>query len=84
MDVSSNGDRLKSAAHPVPTSTSVPLQTCPAPKISVVMPMYKESLPVLSRTVDSILQQTFKELELVVVVDNPDYQEAVEFLRACS
>jgi glycosyltransferase involved in cell wall biosynthesis len=84
MDVSSNWDRLKSAAHPVPTSTGVPPETCPAPRISVVMPMYKESLPVLSRTVDSILQQTFKELELVVVVDNPDYQEAVEFLRACS
>lgn len=52
------------------------------PEISVVMPMYKEPLQVLTRTVDSILSQTFHDLELIVVVDNPEYEDAIALLEA--
>jgi glycosyltransferase involved in cell wall biosynthesis len=53
----------------------------PAPVITVVMPAYRETPPILSRAIDSILTQTFRDLELVVVLDNPDNHEAIALLR---
>ena len=52
------------------------------PCISVVMPTYGEPLDVLRRTVDSVLAQTFSDLELVIVVDNPDRRDAIEMLQS--
>ena len=56
--------------------------TAGRPLISVVMPCYRESLEVLGRTVDSILGQTYEELELVVVVDDPSQTETIKMLRS--
>ncbi len=54
------------------------------PLISVIMPCYKESLPVLKEAVFSILKQTYRNLELIVIVDNPSASENIKFLHdAC-
>lgn len=42
------------------------------PTVSVVMPTYREQSEVLLRAVDSILMQTLTDLELIVVLDDPD------------
>jgi glycosyltransferase involved in cell wall biosynthesis len=67
--------RSAASSAPHPTAT---------PAISVVMPVYKEPLSVLSRSIESVLKQTFSDLELVLVLDNPHYHQAIEFLRAWS
>ncbi|WP_414828124.1 glycosyltransferase [Alteromonas sp. H39] len=47
------------------------------PEISVVMACYNEPVAWLTEAIHSILNQTFKELELLVVVDNPNHQDAI-------
>lgn len=51
------------------------------PKVSVVMACYKESVDWLELAVDSILDQTFSSLELIVVVDNPEHSSAIDLLE---
>lgn len=41
-------------------------------KISVVMSTYNESIPVLKEAIDSILNQTYRDFEFIIVLDNPD------------
>lgn len=50
--------------------------------ISVLMSTYKEPLPWIQAAVDSILNQTFRDIELVVVVDNPENTQLIELLEA--
>ena len=52
-----------------------------SPIISVVMPVYKEPVSLLKRSTDSILNQTFKNLELIVVLDDPKNSEAIQLLK---
>lgn len=49
--------------------------------ISVVMSVYKESIEWLGCSMDSILNQTFKDYEFIIVVDNPSNQEAINFIN---
>jgi glycosyltransferase EpsE len=42
------------------------------PLVSVVLPCYREPLPILRRAIDSILNQTHPNLEIVLVVDDPE------------
>lgn len=53
-----------------------------SPSISVVMPTYRESTQILSRTVDSVLNQTFQDLELVVIVDDPTREDSIALFDA--
>jgi glycosyltransferase involved in cell wall biosynthesis len=52
------------------------------PAISVVMPVYNESLRVLQRTFDSLQAQSLKDFEIVVILDNPARQDVKEFLAS--
>lgn len=49
--------------------------------VSVVMPCYREPLAVLDRAIDSILDQTYRNLELVLVVDAPHRLEVIACLE---
>jgi glycosyltransferase involved in cell wall biosynthesis len=42
------------------------------PLVSIVLPCYREPIPILQRALDSVLAQTYSNLEIVVVVDDPD------------
>lgn len=42
------------------------------PKISVIMSAYNESLDELNRSIDSIINQTYQNIEFIIVSDNPE------------
>lgn len=42
--------------------------------ISVIMSVYREKCDWISQSVNSILDQTYSDLELIIIVDNPDLQ----------
>jgi glycosyltransferase involved in cell wall biosynthesis len=46
------------------------------------MPVYNEPIPVLQRTIDSLVAQTFRDFELVAVVDNPAREDVRAFLAS--
>lgn len=50
-------------------------------RVSVVMSCYKEPLHWIRLAVQSILEQTFKDLEFIIVCDNPDSDECPVFIR---
>lgn len=54
------------------------------PLVSVIMPCYKESLPIIKEAVFSILNQSYRRIEFIVVVDNPEAVGTIEFLREIS
>lgn len=45
------------------------------PKISVIMSVYKEPIEWIKQSVDSILNQTFKDFEFIIVNDKPERSE---------
>lgn len=51
------------------------------PKISVVMSLCKESTFILKRSIDSILNQTFKDFEFIIIVDNPENKDAISLIQ---
>ncbi|MGL4325943.1 MAG: glycosyltransferase family 2 protein, partial [Tannerellaceae bacterium] len=52
-----------------------------SPCISVVMPMYNPNITYLKECVDSILSQTFKDFELIIVDDGSTDLSGVEFIQ---
>ena len=42
------------------------------PKISVIMSAYNESFDELNKSIDSILNQTYQNIEFIIVSDNPE------------
>lgn len=53
-----------------------------SPCISVVMPMYNPNITYLKECVDSIISQTFKDFELIIVDDGSTDLSGVEFIHA--
>ena len=51
------------------------------PKISVLMSVYKEPIEWLQESIDSILNQTFKDFEFIIILDNPNYNEAIQVVK---
>ena len=51
-------------------------------KVSVIMCAYNETAEELKQAIQSILQQTFREFELLIVLDNPENQELWKILSA--
>lgn len=45
------------------------------------MSIYNETISEIRSSVDSILKQTFKDFEFLIVIDNPDYVEAQKLLK---
>lgn len=49
--------------------------------VSVLMSVYSEPVPMLKEAIDSILNQTFQNLEFLVYLDNPDNDEIWNLLK---
>lgn len=52
------------------------------PLISVIIPTYKRRYLVLERAIKSVIAQTFKNIEIIIVDDSPDdysYREEIKF-----
>lgn len=49
--------------------------------ISVLMSVYKEPTEWLRESIDSILNQTFKDFEFIIICDNPSYEAGIELLH---
>lgn len=52
-----------------------------SPQISVVMSVYHEPIDWLALSVDSILNQSFSDFEFIIIIDDPDNQEAINFVK---
>lgn len=51
------------------------------PMISVIMSIYKEPIEWIKKSIDSILLQSFRDFEFIIVVDNPFYAELCVLLK---
>lgn len=51
------------------------------PDITVIMPIYKESLKQIKEAVTSIIQQTYKNFTFIIIVDNPDNVEGKRYIQ---
>lgn len=51
------------------------------PKVSVVMSVYNESFELIKNAIDSILNQTFKELEYIIIIDNPERTDLIQSIK---
>lgn len=50
--------------------------------VTVLLPIYKEPLDLIKRSLDSILGQTYKFFKLLIVFDGRDNKAAVDFISA--
>ena len=50
-------------------------------KISVLMSIYKEPIEWIKQSIRSILNQTYKNLEIVLISDNPESSELTDYLK---
>lgn len=48
--------------------------------VSVLMSIYKESVPVVSQAIDSIRKQTYLNIEIVILLDYPEHEEMKNYL----
>lgn len=48
--------------------------------VSVVMSTYNESLSYIEKAIESILNQTWKNIEFIIVIDNPSNIELCELV----
>ena len=49
--------------------------------ISVIMSIYNESIIFVKKAVESILQQTYENIEYIIIIDNPDNYQVIEYLE---
>ena len=50
--------------------------------VSIIMSTYKEPLDFVKKSVESILDQTFKDYEFIIVLDNPDNIELNSYIKS--
>lgn len=53
-------------------------------EISVIMSVYNEPIDFLKKSIGSILDQSIKTFEFIIVVDNPQNVEAIDYLKNIS
>ena len=46
-------------------------------KVTVLMSVYNEDLSILSKSIDSIINQSYKEFRLLIIIDNPNNIDAI-------
>lgn len=51
------------------------------PKVSIVMSFHKEPLQWIRFAVESMLGQTFRDFEFIIVCDNPEHTEGIAYIR---
>ena len=51
------------------------------PYISVLMSVYREQMEWLELSVNSILKQTFRDFEFIIVVDDPQNKHAINYIK---
>ncbi|MBB1071733.1 glycosyltransferase [Limosilactobacillus reuteri] len=49
--------------------------------VSVIMTVYNEPLEILQEAVNSIIDQTYKKIEFIIVIDNPYNNGAINYIR---
>ncbi len=54
------------------------------PEISIVMSTYNESTQDLTKAIDSMLNQTFKNFEFIIILDNPSNENHKKILKEYS
>lgn len=54
------------------------------PSVSILMSIYKESIDWATDSINSILQQTFSDIELIIILDNPEYSAIIPVLNSIS
>lgn len=52
-----------------------------SPCISVIMSVYHEPMEWLNEAVESILKQSFTDFEFIIIVDDPNNQDAIHYLQ---
>ena len=50
------------------------------PLVSVLMSVYKEGVPIVSQAIDSIRKQSYQNIEIIVLLDCPGYEELTAYL----
>ena len=53
-------------------------------KISVLMCTYNETCTVLSKAIDSIINQTFSDFEFIIIIDNPKRNDLISMVEEYS
>ena len=51
------------------------------PLISVLLPLYNEPISLAKQAIDSILNQTFSHLEVILLLDNPQNTELINLIQ---
>ena len=64
---------MKKACHPCCYSI---------PKISILSSVYNESLHYIREFIESILNQSFSEYELIIIIDNPKRKELLDIINS--
>lgn len=54
------------------------------PKVTVLMTTYNEEKNIIKQAIESIINQTFQDWEMLIVVDNPNNFEAIEIIKRLS
>ena len=52
-------------------------------KISVVLPIYNESVEMVSQALNSIQKQSFSDIEILVILDNPTNYNLIDYIEKC-
>lgn len=50
-------------------------------EVSVIMATYKENINFLKQSIESILHQTYKNFEYIIILDNPDNKEHIQLIN---